>query len=519
MARIYASGALNTTALVVPNLYVQIVPPATLQNGVSTGRIGIVGTAGWGPVNTPMVVGTMSDYIATFGTKQALTSDAGLTVDIAILQGASDFRVVRVTDGTDTAASAIADIFVGTGNLATLTCKYTGSLGNNNTWSLSLSSKPSTAIFFVKNTSTGVSESFTIPTTGTSISTDNFVAAINGTDGVNTPSNIFIASPASTASSVDVSTTRTGACLGGTDGGVPADTDFIGVDGTPRTGMYALRGQGCAISLLHSLSINTSWTTQASFGLGEGVYMIACGPSGETISNAVATKSSAGLDSYAVKVMFGDWLWWQDDTNGLMLVPPQAFVAGRLAALTPAQSSLNKQMYGIVGSQKSGLVSSGGALTYSDAELEALFDAGIDVICNPAPGGSYWAARSGHNSSSVATTNGDNYTRMTNYLAETFVTGMGTYVGELINSTLFTNIRSTMLAYLGGLLSQGILGSTDGSTPYAVVCDTTNNPAARTALGYVQCDVQVQYQGINEKFIVNLQGGSSVTVSTASGSV
>jgi uncharacterized protein len=41
----------------------------------------------------------------------------------------------------------------------------------------------------------------------------------------------------------------------------------------------------------------------------------------------------------------------------------------------------------------------------------------------------------------------------------------------------------------------------------------------RTALGYVQADVQVQYQGINEKFIVNLQGGQGVSVANASGSV
>jgi hypothetical protein len=32
------------------------------------------------------------------------------------------------------------------------------------------------------------------------------------------------------------------------------------------------------------------------------------------------------------------------------------------------------------------------------------------------------------------------------------------------------------------------------------------------SLGYVQADVQIQYQSINEKFIVNLEGGQSVQV-------
>jgi hypothetical protein len=57
-----------------------------------------------------------------------------------------------------------------------------------------------------------------------------------------------------------------------------------------------------------------------------------------------------------------------------------------------------------------------------------------------------------------------------------------------------------------------MLGSTDGSTPYSVICDTSNNPQSRTALGYVQCDAQVQYQAINEKFIINIEGGQTVQV-------
>jgi phage tail sheath protein FI len=142
-----------------------------------------------------------------------------------------------------------------------------------------------------------------------------------------------------------------------------------------------------------------------------------------------------------------------------------------------------------------------------------LLSAGIDVIANPQPGGSYWGVRGGHNSSSNAAIQGDNYTRLTNYIARTLSSGMGIYVGQLVNATLFQNIRATLLAFLNGLLSQGLLGSTDGSLPFAVVCDTTNNPASRTGLGYVQADVQVRYQAINEKFIVNVQGGQTVQVS------
>ena len=102
---------------------------------------------------------------------------------------------------------------------------------------------------------------------------------------------------------------------------------------------------------------------------------------------------------------------------------------------------------------------------------------------------------------------------MTNYLASTLAAGLGQYVGQVVNATLFQRIRATQLSFLQNLLSQGILGSTDGSLPFSVICDISNNPNSRTSLGYVQSDAQVQYQAINEKFIVNMEGGQTVQVS------
>ena len=102
---------------------------------------------------------------------------------------------------------------------------------------------------------------------------------------------------------------------------------------------------------------------------------------------------------------------------------------------------------------------------------------------------------------------------MTNYIAETLAAGMGLYVGQVINTTLFQNIRSTQLSFLNNMYGQGLLGSADGSLPFSVICDTSNNPLSRTSLGYVQSDTQIQYQAINERFIVNVEGGQTVQVS------
>jgi hypothetical protein len=137
---------------------------------------------------------------------------------------------------------------------------------------------------------------------------------------------------------------------------------------------------------------------------------------------------------------------------------------------------------------------------------------GIDLITTPQPGGLFWGVRGGINTSSGVTTNGDNYPRLTNFIAQTLSAGMGQFIGQVITAVLFQNIRGTLLSFLQNMLNQGLLGSTDGSLPYSVVCDSSNNPFSRTGLGYVQANVQIQYQSINKIFIISLEGGQTVQV-------
>ena len=512
---IVQQGSLNTSALVVPDLYVQIVPPQNLVlNGVPTNVIGLVGTASWGPVNQPVVVGTMADYARNFGPVLARKYDMGTQVACAVQQGAQAFRCVRVTDGTDSAANLALGSASGV-YAALLSARFSGSMGNSVTaaigpgaqagsWRLTLQIVGLPAEIF---------DNLAAPTASAFWS--NLVNAVNlGNGALRGPSQMVVASLG--ASTVVAPVVMSASLLsGGSDGATTITAGvLVGQDTLPRKGMYALRSQGCSIGVLADSDDSTQWTTQAQFGLSEGLYMILTGPSGDSITTAVAVKQSAGLDSYGAKLMFGDWLYWYDQTNAqTRLVSPQGFVAGRLGNLSPEQSSLNKQLYSVIGSQKSGLSSSGQTTTYSSAELQTLFQNGIDVISNPQPGGAYWGVRCGHNSSSNAATNGDNYTRLTNFIAATLASGMGQYVGQLINAGLFRRIRATQLSFLQNLLGQGILGSTNASVPFAVICDISNNPLSRTSLGYVQSDAQVQYQGINEKFIVNMEGGQTVTVS------
>lgn len=499
-------GAINTNSLVVPDLYVQIEQPqiATL-NGVPTDILGIVGTAAWGPVNTPVIVGG-ANYNQNFGPVQNRLYDLGTAVAIAAMQGASNFVCVRVTDGTDIAATSV----IGTTDI-TLTALYTGSLGNSLV--ATISTGGASGSYNVTLSLPGFNpELFTNITGSGNAFWVNLATAINNGQGALRGPSQLVTAVAGAGTSVPVIGADT--FSGGTDGASTITSAvLVGVDTAPRKGMYALRGQHCSIIMLADATDATQWSVQAAFGLAEGAYMITALPAGTTVSGAISSVQTNGPDSYAVKVMHGDWLYWYDQANAVYrLVSPQAFEAGQLANLSPEQSSLNKQIFGIVGSQSYGTPGTTHANHYASADLAALFSAGIDVIANPQPGGPYWGARAGINCSLNPAINGDNYTRMTNYIAATIAEGMGIYVGDLVSTTLFQNVRATLLAFLGNLLQQGMLVQTGTTVPYSVICNTTNNPLSRTSLGYVQADIAVQYGAINNKFIVNLQGGQTVVV-------
>jgi hypothetical protein len=511
---IVQQGSINTTALIVPGLYVQIVPPQNLNlNGVPSNVIGVVGTAQWGPKNTPVIVGNMQQYAANFGAIQNRLNDMGTTVAIAVQQGANSFKCVRVTDGTDFAATLTA-----VATCLTLTAIYTGSLGNSLVATLAAGSKANS--FKLTIALPGLTPESYDNLTGTGNAFWLAVASAinNGNSLARGPSQLVTAT-AGVGTTAAANATY-GAFTGGVDGVTTiTSTVQIGTDGLTRTGMYALRGQGCSIGVLSDMTTTSAWTTVDGFGQTEGVYMIQAVAAGAVISNgttgSVDLKTTAGLDSYSTKLLHGDWIWWLDTVNGVTrLVSPQGFAAGRLGNLSPEQSSLNKQLYGVAGSQKAGVVGSQQQTIYTQADLTALAQAGIDVIMNPSPGGAYWSLGLGHNSSSNAAIHGDNYTRMTNYIAATLNAGMGKYIGQLINSSLFNRVTSTLLNFFGNMLQQNMLAlnPVDNSLPYSAICSGANNPNSRTSLGYLQADTQVMYQAVNEEFIVNLEGGQTVQV-------
>jgi len=504
---IVQAGSINTTALIVPDLYVQVQPPSVaLLNGVPTNVLGVVGTAQWGPTNSPTIIGDMAAYARTFGAIQNRKYDMGTAIAVAVQQGANNFRCVRVTDGTD--AAATATILT---NCLTLTGKYTGTLGNTVSLTLAAGSAANTwkATIAAPTLSPEVFDNIGSGLSGNALWLAIAAAINNGNSVTRGPSQILTASAGVGVTAPSAGTTT---LSGGLDGATTiSGSVLLGVDTVPRKGMYALRNTGASVAMLADCDDSTSWATQVTFGLSEGIYMIGVGPAGDTITNATSTKSTAGIDSYAFKLLFGDWVYWLDTVNGVTrLVSPQGFVAGLLANLSPQNSSLNKQLYGVVGTQKSYANQQ-----YSSAELQTLIQAGIDLITNPVPGGSYFGCRAGHNTSSNSLTYGDNYTRMTNYIASTINAGMGKYVGQLQSVTVRAQAAATLSNFFSSMEQQGMIGAVNGGPSFSVQIDANNNPLARVALGYLQADVKVIYLSVIEKFLVNVEGSQATVIRTS----
>lgn len=494
---IFQAGQVNPTALLVPGTYTQIIPPPpTNLNGVPSNIGGYVGTAVWGPVNSPTVAGSYSQAAAIFGPLQPRKYDLLTPLSAATQQGANNFRLVRVTDGTDTAANgtlacansglaqALANaintgvsvqrgasnlvVASANGTTLTLTGKYTGSLGNGLVATLGPGSKANTSNLTIALPGQAP-ESFA--NVGTSSSTQTTAAFSGGTDGA---------------------TTITGSVL-------------LGQDAIPRTGMYALRNSKCSVAVLADCDDSTTWSTQIAYGLSEGTEMVMTGPSGDTIADAVSVKAGAGIDSYGAKLMLGDWVYWVDTVNNqTRVISPQGFVAGALAALNPNLSVLNYALNGMAGTQKTAANQA-----YANADLQLLAQAGIDVIANPSPGGSYFSCNLGQNTSSNQIIWDDSYTRMTNYLALTLNSVGGRYVGQNITPAEEEDAQTSISSFLAGLQSAGMIQA------YSVEVDAGNNPASQTALGYQTATVMVQYLSTVRYFLVNLTGGTSVVVATS----
>lgn len=514
MPMTFLDGQQNLSALSVPGVYVDIVPPQPFLTGAPTNMMGLVGVASWGPTNAPVAFSGPDSCAVNFGVPVIRKYDLASYVWASSQVGqAIGYYGVRVSDGTDVAASAAIQT-----NCLTLTGKYTGSLGNSIKFQVVSGSAANSYMAIVSfpgrppeqfNNITGSGNAFWV----------NLAAAINNGNGSRGPSKFVTAMAGAGTSAPTLANLVT--LTGGADGATGVtDSTLVGQDSIPRKGMYALRRTGIDGFALCDHSTSSAWAAIDSFALSENCFFAAATVSGDTIANAISTRNSAGLDDYFTWLAVGDFPSFYDSQNGVTRqISPTAFMIGWAGNSSPERSPLNKQLRGVVSTQ-----TSQAQQTYSDAELAVAENGGVDLIVGPptTPGGAYYTFITGRNASSNTAANGIEWTRLTNYLARSFEQkASGAIVGRLQSNRPDDRTRSDAKALIDGFLASlkdPTVGS-DGNgiiEDFGTVCDLMNNPLALQQRGFLFIYVAVKYLNVVRYFVIKLAGGGSVSVTSQS---
>ncbi len=306
---------------------------------------------------------------------------------------------------------------------------------------------------------------------------------------------------------------------GGADGAAGVGTlQLIGSDALPRTGMYALRGSGMdSFVLCDSIDI-TTWPTMTSFGISEGSALaIGTTASGDSIAGAVGARAGIGQDDPNFWLITGDWPTFYDESNGTRLVSPTAFAQGLLGNLSPEQSPINKQLVGVIATQTSTM----GVLT-SDADNAIAQTSGIDIIGrSEALGAIYFSFLTGRNTSSNTAAAGIEYTRLTAFIMRSLSGAATRSIVGLLQSATRANdpTRIKAKAILDSFFQQ-LVNPSSGSGGYGMIdsfatqCDETNNTFDTIIRGYLFAFCRVQYLNVVRYFVIKLNGGGNVQVTT-----
>lgn len=379
---LYQIGQLNTAALTAPGEYVQIVPPTTrFINGVPTNILGIVGVGSWGPVNSAYLVGSPQDQANYLGNPVNRLNDLSTAIAVALQLGQANMRCVRVTDGTDTAATVnLMDTTPVVG--AALTAYYTGIVGNSLTASMAagtqalsyklLLSRPGYTSETYDNLTSGVSSGTVTPGTGnTSVPALSF-SAPQLAGGIQATGSIALKVVTATQSAAGTGYI-TGDKITLANGVILTVTASAGA----ITGLAVFNGGSLAagaiptnpVGIISTTGVGTGATVTLVWGLGT----LTISNSGSGYTSATATLNGGG-GTGTITVGTGIWLNLVNavnNGNSTIRGPSQICVAsiGVVAAITPnttttytlaggtdgASSAGNSTLVGVDGNVRTGM--------------------------------------------------------------------------------------------------------------------------------------------------------------------
>ncbi len=432
--------------MILPGTYIEVRAEGLIGvGGISTGNIGVVGTANRGPLNQPVILGSYSEALQVFGaydrwpgTQQTPALTLTRTLEQVFKGGGSTVYAVRVANlPVNTAMKAMTwEVRSGADAVFTLTATSPGTWGNAIAATLKTPDGGPVTLDLVLQR---IKESFTAATAGA------LAREIN--DG----SRLVRASAVAQADLADVPTSLVAATgeanIGGPDGAAATATEIA-------AGLALLANQPVNIVVaggLNAAAISATMLAHLEATENDGRERLAVvGASGDTLAAvgaSAALASSPRLILVAPGIVADDASRVGEAAKAVSLTAPYAaaLVAGRLSTLAPHISLTNKD------------VAAGGLTAeYSRAEQKQLLNDRVLVLQKNLG----IRVLKGITSDTGAFRQ-ISVRRIVDYAKAGVRIGSNPYIGRLNNSRVRSALKATLDGFLSGMvLDEMLIGYT-----------------------------------------------------------
>jgi hypothetical protein len=477
------------TDLNTPAVLLRVAEPTPSIQGNGIGVVGVVAQAIRGPVGVPTMVGSLSEFIRKFGGYDANLNEGFNFVRNIFTQGATAVKIVRVTDGTDAAATLTVS---GT----TFKLGTPGTWGNNVTLTVQASSVTGYVDLLFAY---GAGEQYAFQ----QVTFTNAADPRNVSDVMNAAGDEFVTIATLGTQQLGTGTfTFTGGTCGATTGAAANDSIYIGTDtSSGKTGLVAFEADD-EINFITSARSNTAVNAALvahvqNVNVPPRIAIVA--PAQGTAVSAVVTAMAA-INSERV-IMAYPWLQISNPySKKKEYHSPVAFYAGVLATLSYEQSPSQEQVQGVIGTER--------ALSKSD--VDTLGKNRVSPITLVT--GQGFVIRNGYNASSDPSKRNTTRTRAVNFFAVALERGSAQFVSKPHTLKLRQDVKSAFGSLIEQELNAGRIGNVNGGPAYAVKCDAQNNPTASVQANKLIVDVQISLLAPADFIMITLDASEAKVV-------
>lgn len=474
--------------------------PNAFVEGASTNIAGAVMQTTRGDLEEIHRVGSMEEFSAKLGDYDS-SLDGYLFARRFFDAGGGILDVVRVTDGNEAAASGSLENAVASGTVFTILADSPGTWGN----SMKVFVENNSATGYVNITVVyGKQTSTYSHVTSDSTDTDNYFPTV-----VQKDANAFIEVVANLTDGTlpdEGTTTLAGGTNGTLTGSSLADTAYVGTEsGGVRTGIQKFKESDEVILVVSARSNDT-----VNAALRTHVADTDLSPRRTIISFAAATSVSTAVTNMGTinvdktKVMFPHVIVRNPYSGIKETVSVVPYAAGLETLLSYEQSASQVQLPATVLAPE---------IKLTNTELATLTKNRMNPIAKVRGVGLIYTED--QTSSSNPAKQQQSTRKAKDFFALSIDSGLKPFISKPIRPSLWSDIKTAISSLLKLEERAGRIGRSDGSTPYSVKVDSSNNPSDVVQRNRVIVEVEISLLGHADKIYVYLDAGIDKTIVNA----